>query len=156
MNWEAFTRFSSPDIQLHWATVTVAFVAGLLQLLLSKGTQRHRWVGRAYVVMMVVTALAAFFIRSPAPETPMGYLSLTGMSWIHLFVPLTLLVVPAGVVAARRGNMRAHKRRMIGSFLGAIVIAGAFTFTPGRRMHLLFLGDEAAVQRWEEHFGGRD
>ena len=151
MNWEAFTRFSSLDIQIHWATVTIAFVAGLLQLLLSKGTPRHRFVGRIYAVMMVVTAVAAFFIRSPAPDTPMGYLSLRGMSWIHLFVPLTLITVPGGVLAARRGNMGAHKRRMVGSFLGAIVIAGAFTFIPGRRMHLLFFGDEATVQRWEDH-----
>ena len=152
MNWEAFTRFSSLDIQVHWATVTVAFFAGLLQVLLSKGTPRHRIVGRIYALMMVVTAIAAFFIRSPAPEAVMGYLSLQGVSWIHLFVPLTLFTVPAGVVAARRGNIAAHKRHMIGSFLGAILIAGAFTFIPGRRMHLLFFGDEAAVQQWEDYY----
>lgn len=152
MNWEAFTRFSSLDIQLHWATVTLAFLLGLAQLALAKGTTRHRLWGRAYAGLMLVTAASAFFIRSPAPDSALGYLSLTGMSPIHLFVPLTLFAVPAGVVAAIRGNVRAHKRHMIGSFLGAIVIAGAFTFIPGRRMHLLFFGDEAAVAQWEAWF----
>ena len=153
MNFEAFTRFSSLDIQLHWATVTVAFFAGLLQLVLSKGGPRHRLVGRVYAVMMIVTSLAAFFIRSPAPEMPSGYLSLTGMTWIHLFIPLTLVTVTLGVLAARRGDVRAHKRHMIGSFLGALVIAGTFTFIPGRRMHLLFFGDETTVRQWEEWYG---
>lgn len=155
MNWEAFTRYSSFDIQLHWATVTLAFVFGLIQLVLAKGTGGHRWRGRAYAALMVVTAVAAFFIRSPAPEDALGYLSLTGMSPIHLFIPLTLFAVPAGVVAAIRGNVRAHKRHMVGSFLGAIVIAGAFTFIPGRRMHLLVFGDEAAVAQWEAWFPDR-
>ena len=153
MNWEAFTRFSSLDIQLHWATVTVAFLAGLLQLVLSKGGPRHRRVGRVYAAMMITTAVAAFFIRSPAPDAPSGYLSLTGMSPIHLFVPLTLVTVTLGVLAARRADIRAHKRHMIGSFLGALVIAGAFTFLPGRRMHLLFFGDEERLQQWETWYG---
>ena len=152
MNWDAFTRFSSLDIQLHWATATLAFAVGLGQLLLAKGTTRHRLWGRAYVVLMIVTAVAAFFIRSPAPTGPMGYLSLGGTSWIHLFVPLTLTAVPLGLLAARRGNIKAHERHMVGSFLGALVIAGAFTFVPGRRMHLLVFGDEAEVARWEEWF----
>ena len=154
MNWEAFTRFASLDIQLHWATVTIAFFAGLLQLVLSKGGARHRVTGRVYAGMMIATSVAAFFIRSPAPDDAMGYLSLTGMSPIHLFIPLTLFTVTAGVFAARRGNIRAHKRHMVGSFLGALVIAGAFTFIPGRRMHLLFFGDEATVAQWDAWYGG--
>ena len=153
MNWEAFTRFSSLDIQVHWATVTLAFAFGLGQLVLSKGTGGHRFRGRAYAGLMIVTALAAFFIRSPAPDGALGYLSLAGMSPIHLFIPLTLVSVPLGVLAARRGNMTAHKRHMIGSFLGALVIAGAFTFLPGRRMHLLFFGDEERLEQWEAWYG---
>lgn len=153
MNWEAFTKFSSLDIQLHWATVTLAFVAGLLQLILSKGGPRHRLIGRAYAVLMIVTAGAAIFIRSPAPDSFLGYLSFVGMSPIHLFVPLTIVTVTLGVLAARRGDIKAHKRHMIGSFLGALVIAGAFTFLPGRRMHLLILGDAETVAQWEKWFG---
>ena len=153
MNTEVFTRFSSLDIQIHWATVTIAFFAGLLQLILSKGNARHRVVGRIYAAMMIVTSVAAFFIRSPAPEGPIGYLSLTGMSPIHLFIPLTMVTVTLGVLAARRGDIKAHKRHMIGSFLGALIIAGAFTFLPNRRMHLLFFADDARmdeIRGWYE------
>ena len=155
MNFEAFTRFSSLDIQLHWATVTAAFAFGLVQLVLAKGTGGHRLRGRAYAALMIVTAMAAFFIRSPAPDDALGYLSLTGTSPIHLFIPLTLVTVTLGVLAARRRNVKAHKRHMVGSFLGALVIAGAFTFIPGRRMHLLVFGDEADVTRWEAYHPDR-
>ncbi|MCQ8185576.1 DUF2306 domain-containing protein [Parvularcula maris] len=150
MNWEVFTRFSGPEIQLHWATVTIAFVAGLLQLLLSKGTPRHVWLGRLYAVMMIATSIAAFFIRS-GEVSGLEYLSLKGMSWIHIFIPITLTAVPLGVLAARRGDIRSHKGHMIGSYIGAILIAGVFTFVPGRRMHLLFFADQETIERLETH-----
>jgi uncharacterized membrane protein len=148
MNWEAFTRFSGTEIQLHWATVMLAFFAGLLQLLLSKGTIRHRWLGRFYAVMMMATASAAFFIRR-GDVSGLEYLTFKGMSWIHIFIPLTMISIPLGVRAARQGRIGVHKAHMVGTFVGAILIAGLFTFVPGRRMHLLFFGDDEAVERYE-------
>jgi len=41
---------------------------------------------------------------------------------------------------ARRGNIRGHKRSMIGLFAGALIIAGIFTFVPGRIMHAVLFG----------------
>lgn len=155
MNWEVFTDYSTIDIQLHWATVTIAFVAGLIQLIFAKGTPRHRFTGYIYVVLMIVTAVSAFFIRTPT-VSGMEYLSLKGMSWIHLFIPLTLIVVPLGVRAARQGRMGAHKAHMIGSFLGAILIAGVFTFLPDRRVHDFFFADEERLEQLEKWRGGGD
>ena len=45
-----------------------------------------------------------------------------------------------GVWAARTGNVRRHKMTMIGIFFGALVIAGLFTFLPGRIMHAVVFG----------------
>jgi uncharacterized membrane protein len=45
-----------------------------------------------------------------------------------------------GVMAARRHNVRSHKFTMIGIFFGALVIAGLFTFVPGRIMHAVVFG----------------
>ena len=49
-------------------------------------------------------------------------------------------MLPIGVMRARRHNVIAHKWTMIGIFAGALVIAGAFTFLPGRIMHAVVFG----------------
>jgi uncharacterized membrane protein len=41
---------------------------------------------------------------------------------------------------ARRHKVRGHKITMISIFCGALVIAGLFTFVPGRIMHTVFFG----------------
>ena len=43
-------------------------------------------------------------------------------------------------LAARRGNIAAHRRIMQGIFVGGLVIAGGFTFMPGRIMHSVLFG----------------
>jgi uncharacterized membrane protein len=42
---------------------------------------------------------------------------------------------------AHRHNVAQHRRAMIGIFVGALVIAGAFTFLPGRIMHAVAFGN---------------
>ncbi|MFT5337019.1 MAG: putative membrane protein, partial [Luteibaculaceae bacterium] len=42
--------------------------------------------------------------------------------------------------AIKRGDVKAHKRKMITLYFGAIIIAGGFTFFPGRYLHQLFFG----------------
>ena len=44
------------------------------------------------------------------------------------------------VFHARRHNVQAHKKAMIGIFLGALVIAGLLTLYPGRIMHEVVFG----------------
>jgi uncharacterized membrane protein len=51
-----------------------------------------------------------------------------------------LLVPPLAVLAARRGRVVTHGRSMMGLFLGALVIAGAFTLLPGRIMGAVVFG----------------
>jgi uncharacterized membrane protein len=45
-----------------------------------------------------------------------------------------------GVAFARRHNIRAHRRMMTGNFLFGLIVAGAFTFVPGRLMWRVFFG----------------
>ncbi len=44
------------------------------------------------------------------------------------------------VLAARRGNIRRHGSAMASLFVGALVVAGAFTLLPGRIMHRVVFG----------------
>ncbi len=61
---------------------------------------------------------------------------------IHLLGIFTLVMLPLAVLAARRHNVRRHARIMIGTFVGALIIAGAFTFFPGRIMHDVLFGTD--------------
>jgi uncharacterized membrane protein len=63
-----------------------------------------------------------------------------GFSVIHLLSIWVILFVPVAVMYARRCNIRGHKRSMIGLFAGALIIAGIFTFVPGRIMHAVLFG----------------
>ena len=49
-------------------------------------------------------------------------------------------MLPLGVWHARRHDVQHHRWTMIGLFSGALVIAGFFTFAPGRIMHKVMFG----------------
>ena len=48
-----------------------------------------------------------------------------------------------GVREIRRGNVTAHQASMKGLYLGALLLAGAFTLLPGRRLNLVLFGPDA-------------
>ena len=60
---------------------------------------------------------------------------------IHLLAIYTLAMLPLAVLHARRHRVPNHKRAMISIFIGGLVIAGAFTFVPGRIMHAVATGN---------------
>jgi len=45
------------------------------------------------------------------------------------------------LLAAHRHDVLHHRKRMIGLFVGGLVIAGLFTFVPGRIMHAVAFGN---------------
>lgn len=123
-------------VHIHVATVVPAIVLGLWLILLSrKGAPGHRAIGAVYLALMTATCGAALLIHSTNPSGPLGF------SLIHLFVPLTLFGIVRALLAVRRRDVRAHRSAMLGVFVGGILIAGAFAFTPGRIMYRMFAGD---------------
>ena len=59
---------------------------------------------------------------------------------IHLLSIFTLMALPLAVRHARRHDVGRHRKAMMGIFAGALVIAGLFTFWPGRIMHAVVFG----------------
>lgn len=115
---------------LHLSTVVPAFFLGAYLLLARKGTSAHKLVGKIYMAFMVTTAVISLFMSAqigPALWDHFGF--------IHLFSLLVLYSVPAAYIAARQHNIKAHSINMIGVYVGGILIAGAFTFAPGRLLH---------------------
>lgn len=119
-------------IQIHLATVLPAFAIGTWLIFFStKGAHLHRRLGVAYLALMTITAVTTLFIHEIKP----GQLSL-----IHLFIPLTLVSVTLAIWNLRRGNIPGHRNAMVGLYVGGLLIAGGFTFVPGRLMHRIFFG----------------
>jgi uncharacterized membrane protein len=125
--WQA-----SPAIQLHALAAMAAFAIGVAQLGAPKGTPRHRAVGWLWVLLVLVVAVSAFFIHTIRLWGP--------WSPIHLLAIFTLVMLPIAVLHAHRHHVAQHRTAMISIFLGALVIAGIFTFYPGRIMHAVVFG----------------
>ena len=88
--------------------------------------------GYAWVALMLVVALSSFWIQQLRVIGP--------FSPIHLLSIFTLIVLPIAVWRARRHRVADHRRIMTMIFAGALVIAGLFTFLPGRIMHAVVFG----------------
>lgn len=117
----------------HLATVIPCFIIGTILLLIKKGTKTHITFGRIYMVLMMITAIITLFM--PAEVGPRIF---NHFGWIHSFSFLTIYTVPTAYWAIKKGNVKAHKRKMILLYFGAIIIAGGFTFFPGRYLNDLF------------------
>jgi uncharacterized membrane protein len=120
-------------IQIHLLSVAVAVPAAALQLAMSKGGSRHRTIGYIWVAAMIVAAVSSFWISSMPMLGPFGP--------IHILSVITLIGVPQAVMAARRGNIRAHKLAVFQLVGFALFGAGAFAiFSPGRILNYWFFG----------------
>ncbi len=130
---------ASHAIQLHAFAAMAAFALGIVQFAAPKGTLPHRTIGWIWVLLMVFVASSAFFIHE---------LKIWG-SWspIHLLAIFTLITLPLAVFFARTGRIERHRRAMIALYTGALVVAGAFTFLPGRIMHAVLFGNKNAHSR---------
>jgi uncharacterized membrane protein len=117
-------------VYVHLIAALAAFGVGTVQLARPKGTGSHKTVGWIWVALMLTVAISSLWI--PA------FLHFT---WIHLFTLLVLVGVPGGIWRIRTGNVAGHARTMKGLYIGGLVIAGIFTFAPGRLLgDLVFKG----------------
>ena len=118
---------ASLAVRVHAFPALAAFALGLVQLAAPKGTLPHRAMGWIWIVLMSLVAISSFFIHTICTVGP--------FSIIHLLSIVTLAILPIGVMRARRRDIRGHRRSMQLLFLGALLVAGVFTFMPGRIMH---------------------
>lgn len=118
-------------IRFHIAAAVTALAVGSALLAGVKGTRLHRALGWMWCAAMMATAVSSLFIRVVNP----GH-----WSFIHFLSGWVIVAVPMGLAAARRRDIALHRRMMTGLFVGGLLIAGAFTFAPGRLMWDVFLG----------------
>ncbi|GAB3670954.1 DUF2306 domain-containing protein [Salinisphaera aquimarina] len=119
-------------IQLHLLAAVLALGLGLAQFSLERGSPLHRRSGWLWVGLMTITAGSSLFIHE---------IRMIGIwSPIHLLSLFTLAMLVLAVRAARRHDVRVHRRTMISLFVFALIGAGAFAFMPGRLLHQVAFG----------------
>jgi uncharacterized membrane protein len=93
----------------------------------TKGTASHRLTGRIWVGLMTLAALSSFWLTGLR----------AGFSLIHLLSVWTLVAMALAIYFIRRGDVKHHRRFMIGTFLG---LAGAAigALAPGRMLYRFF------------------
>lgn len=123
---------ASPVIQIHAYAAIAAFVLGAVALFRRKGDRLHKLGGRIWVGLMAVVALSSFFIHTIRLWGP--------WSPIHLLSILTLVGLVRAIMLIRRRNVRQHAMLMKLIYAGGLVVAGLFTFVPGRIMHAVLFG----------------
>jgi uncharacterized membrane protein len=120
---------------LHLGSLVPAFVIGSYLLLNRKGTPAHRLLGKIYMGLMLFTAIITLFM-----EALVGPKFLNHFGFLHLLSLFVLYTVPTAYRAIRVGNIKLHKRKMVGLYVGALLVAGAFTLSPGRLIHTWLFG----------------
>lgn len=123
---------ASAAIQFHVLAALLALGVGLGILLGPKGTVPHRIMGWLWALLMAAIALSSFWIHELN--------IVAGFSPIHLLSIATLAGLPVLILAARRHDLRRHRRMVYTLYFVALVAAGLFTFMPGRIMYRVAFG----------------
>ena len=120
---------------VHLLTVVPCVFIGAYLLVAKKGGKIHRKLGIVYMTLMVTTAVIALFM-----EARVGPRLFNHFGYLHLFSLLVLWTVPTALIQVKKGNIKSHQRKMILLYVGAIGIAGGFTFVLGRYLYEVFFG----------------
>ncbi len=132
-----FRLDTSPLLQAPWVLkahvsgAIASFAIGAALMLGIKGRRMHRILGYGWIATMTVTAASSFFLTG---------LNGNNYSVIHAISAWTVIVLPMGLAAARRHDIKTHRKHMTGMFVGGMAIAGLFSFLPGRMMWSIFFG----------------
>jgi uncharacterized membrane protein len=113
-------------IALHLGAAVASLLLGLTVVFLRKGTPLHKALGRTWAGLMALAAISSFWITRNGT-----------FSWIHLLSAWVLVSLACAIYFIRRGNVSAHRKFMIGTYLG-LIGAGAGALAPGRTLHFFF------------------
>lgn len=114
----------------HLLTILVALSLTPVMLLRRRGDRKHRWLGRVWVAAMFLTAALSLNVKTINP----GHWSL-----IHLLSVWTVLTAPLIWWSAATHRVVLHRRLVRGMIVGALLVAGFFTFPAERLLgHWLF------------------
>lgn len=119
------------NVWLHLSTIIVALALTPVMLLRRRGDRLHRRLGMLWLATMGITAVISFDIR----------LIIEGQfSPIHILSAVTLFAVPRIYWTARNHRVAQHRNAVRTMVLGALLIAGFFTFPFNRMLGQWLMG----------------
>jgi uncharacterized membrane protein len=113
----------------NWLIATHAIAAGYVlalgpvNIFRRRRDRAHKIIGYTWAGAMYYLCITSFWIRGSG-----------GFTWLHGLSAFTLLTVTLGLASALRGNIKAHRGNMIGSYLGTAVAFVFAILAPGRRI----------------------
>ncbi|WP_260924843.1 DUF2306 domain-containing protein [Novosphingobium sp. 9] len=119
--------------RLVWAHLgTICLALGLTPVLMwqRRGTRLHRRLGYVWCAAMFGTALVSLFVHGANSR----------FSLIHILSVLVIVLVPSLILAARSHNVARHRRTVRGLIIGALLVAGFFTFPFHRLLGMWLFG----------------
>lgn len=124
-------------VQVHIVAALLAVALGPVALYRRRRDRTHKVVGYVWVSAMTVLAVGSFLI--PSHFTPVG------LGPLHGFAVLTLWSLWAGVRAAIARDICRHEAILRSLYSNGLVIAGAFTFLPGRSLNRMVFGEPSQL-----------
>lgn len=121
-----------PLIWLHLASILAATALTPVMLLRRKGDRPHRRLGHVWVAAMLLTAATSLFFNARVDGVQNWGVFSGDISPIHLLSVWVLVQVSLIVARARRHDRAGHEASVRGMILGALIVAGFFTFPFGR------------------------
>jgi uncharacterized membrane protein len=118
-------------IWLHLGTIAVALALTPVMLLRQKGDGPHRLLGWTWATAIMAAALSSIAIP---------LIDGRRFSWIWPLSLFVLVQVPRLVMFARAHDVLRHRRTVRGLVIGALLIAGLFTFPFHRLLGHWLLG----------------
>lgn len=119
------------NIWAHLLTILIATGLTPVMLLRRRGDRLHRTLGYVWVAMMALTAATSLTIQTINPGS---------YSLIHILSIWTLIQVPLIVWRARQHDVVRHRSAVRGMVVGALLIAGFFTFPFNRMLGEMLFG----------------
>ncbi len=106
-------------VWFHLATIILALGLTPIMLWRRRGDPMHRQLGWIWALSMFLTALISMNIK---------LIGNGSFSFIHVLSVVTMIQVPIMVWSARTHNVKRHRRSVRAMIIGALLIAGFFTF----------------------------
>jgi uncharacterized membrane protein len=113
------------SVWVHLALIIVALGLTPVMLLRRRGDRLHRILGWIWTSGMFLTALTSLNVR---------LINQGSFSIIHILSVWTMIQVPIIILSARAHNIARHRSAVRGMVIGALLIAGFFTFPFNRLM----------------------
>lgn len=118
-------------IWFHIVTILTALVLTPIMMMRPRGDSPHRLLGWIWSLSLAGTAALSFGIR---------HINHGSLSFIHILSAWTLIQVPWIIWSARTHRHQAHRRAVRGMVVGALLVAGFFTFPYGRMLGTWLFG----------------